>query len=153
MQRVSGIFLAVFLLFAGGAAAAEISGISPDGILTLADGEKVRLGGIVLSDEGIQLLPVLLSGREVSLDRLRRDEGAEGPDEVLIFVETSQIDFPFLDGKESNRRMAVNEWLIQKGAARVRTDIDFHGKDKFLSLEYEARQRGEGIWSYDVNDP
>ena len=43
----------------------------------------------------------------------------------------------------------LNELLISTGAAKVDATHSFDHIKDYLSLEAEARRKGEGVWSYD----
>ena len=45
--------------------------------------------------------------------------------------------------------MMLNEVLLAWGSARVEHKTAFRRENEFSKIEAEARQKGEGIWSYE----
>ena len=129
----------------------RIVAIRSDGTLETEGGRKIVLGGITLPEEGVKILSVLIASREIEI-KTDDDFGEASEGNVLpVYAYTSlhEADFPLKAGDEPRKnKVLLNEFLISLGAARVREDISFKWRDRFLKLQETARQEGRGIWSY-----
>ena len=125
----------------------HVKAIESDGTMILESGKKICLEGLEMSPDASRFLPALLSKKDVDFEEgTDKRGGACG----YLFVNTSQVELPFKasDSPEAKRYL-VNEMLLQTGAAKVKSGSSFKLKEKFITLETEARKSGQGIWSYE----
>jgi hypothetical protein len=151
-----GSLLFIFLLFAVPihAFAEKIKSLKSDGsfVLDNKDQESVRLAGLALAEESLPLVATLLAGKEVDIseDKNLAKESPEKIKPVYLYVKTKELDLPFeLADKPRESKIMVNELLILMGAARLDEERPFKERELFLKAESRAKERGEGIWSYD----
>ena len=125
----------------------HVKSIEPQGSIILENGKSICLAGLKLSEESHPFLAALLSKKDVDF------EGeTEGNPCGYLYVNTSELPLPFKLGEQPEaKRYMVNEVLLKTGAAKVDGDTKaiFKLKEKFLALEAEAKQTGQGIWSYE----
>ncbi len=68
---------------------------------------------------------------------------------VYLYVTTSEISLPVgSQAKPREKKVMVNQLMLTTGAARVNEKLSFKWKERFAKIEADARQKGEGIWSY-----
>ncbi len=126
-----------------------ITDVSAEGILTLEDGKRVSLAGVVLDAHGASILRVLAHRQNASVEVLREMRSADGGECAYVYLKSRSLDFPFTAGRTADERdMMLNEFLLRLGAARVDEGQAFAQKKKFLLIQEEASKKGEGIWSY-----
>ena len=129
--------------------AERITDISSEGVLTLENGQRVSLAGVVLDAHGASILRVLTYQQNANVEVLRETRGAGGSECAYVYLKSRSLDFPFAVGRTADERdMMLNEFLLQLGAARVDENQEFAHKKKFLLIQEEASKKGEGIWSY-----
>ena len=128
--------------------AERVTKVTPDGILEMDTGKKVVLAGLKISPEGLRLLQVLTRGRDVEIDYDPKRPTSSVPAPVYLSIRSHEMKFSRLRQIE-HHKVILNEFLLQTGAAAVKTDASFKRKEKFLQIEARARERGEGIWSYE----
>jgi len=143
----------LFLSFQHAASAEKVMSAEPDNIFLLEEGRPVRLAGLIIPEESANLISILLAGKEIKL----RVDGILGdkddhlhPHPVYIYVDTSELSFPFADAANTHQqKVVVNELLLGMGAAYVDQKLEFEMKERFLEIEAEAKLLGKGIWSYE----
>ncbi|MDP3921373.1 MAG: thermonuclease family protein [Candidatus Omnitrophota bacterium] len=146
------VLLSFNLIPNGYALAEQVVRVSEEGILVLGTDESVMLAGVQLSPETIRMLPALLAGKDVTVKRddelSETDSFAATP--VYLYIDANEINFPFEPGgKYKTTRMMINEWLLSIGAARVPRRYVFEKRNEFLKVQEEAKNRADGIWSYE----
>jgi endonuclease YncB( thermonuclease family) len=148
------VHLSVLLLLLYPAAFAEmIKKVDRAGILTLADGKQVHLAGIELSEEGPELIALILSGKEAEIETESASASNSLTDEIIpayVYVDAESIPFPFDPAGQRNvSRVMVNELLLQLGAATLDAADTGSHHDAFARIEDEAKRKGHGVWSYE----
>ena len=158
-MRAIGVML--FLLLAGGAAAADLSGLRDGGLarvvevvdgdtVRLADGREVRLVGLQtpklplgrknfpawpLAGAARDALAQLIDGREVRLRYGGRETDRHGRALAHLHDEA--------------RDLWVQGWMLAQGWARVYTFADNRALiPEMLAAEGAARAAGRGIWAH-----
>ncbi|HOW87728.1 MAG TPA: thermonuclease family protein [Candidatus Omnitrophota bacterium] len=122
--------------------------VGNDGVLTLADGKKVVLAGIQMDDQGVSVLRVLARKQDVKF-QLLANSLHEGKESAYAYLKAKYVKFPVkIDRVPDEEEVLINEFLIKVGAAKVDEAQDFSRKARFLKVQDEARQKGEGVWSY-----
>ena len=150
MKRV--FFLAVFLwvplLLIAQASAPELqmTEIKANGHLILTTGQEIKLAGLLIPSETVPLLKALLNGKPFELEYEAAD--ASGVPVVYLYLQMKELQLPGKKKSENKRRL-INEFLLERGAASVDSESAFKHKERFLKIEAQAREKGEGIWSYD----
>lgn len=150
--RIAASLLVLFCIAPGRVWGEQVAEVRPDGVIEFESGRKVVLAGIRLAPEAESLLQVLIQGKvvEVKYDKSFLRSNLNDPDPVYLYVETSEIQFPFKQNLRSEeKRVMVNQLLISFGAAQVDRALSFKYREKFEAAQKGARLRGEGIWSYD----
>ena len=146
------VFLVLFLAGAGSSLtyAERVKGIRKAGILELSDGRLVRLGGIELAPESGRLLPAFLAGRDVDVQYDEAWPEVPGAARAAyLYVVTRGMKLPFApNAPPKKNRVLLNAMMLALGAGRVEQGGDFKQRGLFLRAEAEAREKGEGIWSY-----
>ncbi|HQB12335.1 MAG TPA: thermonuclease family protein [Candidatus Omnitrophota bacterium] len=149
LWRILFLCLGVMLAWSPVSFAELITDISAEGVLTLEDGKRVTLAGVVLDAYGMSILRVLAHRQNANVDVLREASGADGCERAYVYLKSRSLDFPFAAGRSADERdMMLNEFLLRLGAARVDESQTFSQKKKFLLIQEEASRKGEGIWSY-----
>lgn len=156
-RRVLGaaVFLLCFSSFNpdGFSAREQIQKIQPDGVFIFASGRQARLAGLEVSPEGIKLLAALLAGKQVDVEPEPLMSKPGGGDFVYLYVENEMLPLPFKDplSERKSEHVMVNRFLVAVGGARVLVESPFREQEEFLKIEVIARDKGEGIWSYDTS--
>ena len=136
-----------------GSSSAHVRAIRADGTLELANGDTIRLGGLRLTSEAVHFLSPLLAGKEIELEYdplWGVPSGPPVPKPAYVFVKTQELDFPFSPRASPRQKsVMVNQLLLGMGVARVDKSLRFKRRDEFFKIEAEARQKGEGLWSYE----
>ncbi len=95
------------------------------------------------------VLTTLIAHKDLSFE----PEGSlteAGRQSGYLYVNAFEIDFPFHpQGHPREKRLMVNQLLIELGAARVDTGKVFKYKNDFLKAEEKARLLGAGVWSFE----
>lgn len=145
-----GVGLAAVMLLMPPVLFAEIvKEVSPEGVLIMEDGRKFALAGVVMDAEGASVLRVLAQKQDVRLEVLNSVKAADGGECAYAHLTAKAQSFPSGSGKTAGEEeVALNEFLIRTGSAKVDASQDFARKEKFLKLQEEARRKGEGVWSY-----
>lgn len=130
--------------------AEQVQSIAEDCTMKLQNGQLVVLAGIRIAPEAKPSLLTLLGSKEVEVEYepVLQPQLPSDIKPVYLYVKTSEVDFPFKTGEVRESRVMVNQLLLALGAARVNPSMSFPQKDEFLKAEATARERGEGIWSY-----
>jgi hypothetical protein len=148
LSLTSSALLAFCLLLSPAPAfAGQIKEIGETGIIRTAEGEAYSLAGIRLPPESLPLLSLLVAGNEVEIEQ----DSQPGP-EVYLYVQAREIGLPFRDSVPKNSRILINRFLVELGAAEVLPG-EFDKQEEFLAAQEKAREKGEGIWSYDPEFP
>lgn len=138
------------LLFYPPLRAEEVVSFKADGVLTLNDGSLVRLAGVELPPESASLLAVLLGGKQVEIEKVESEITGTEPLPVYVYVQTSEIPQPHpADIKAREKRIMINELLLRLGAARMLESESGKHREDFESAQTEAKNGGQGIWSYE----
>ena len=154
MRSVTGslILLAVGMSIIPSVLFAEVvTEVRADGTLNLADGKSVVLAGIQMDEEGISVLRVLSLKQDVKL-QLITGTSADGKESAYVYLRSKYVKFPEKSGVEpGEQEVLLNEFLLKVGAAKVAEAQEFSHKAKFLKIQEEAREKGEGVWSYEFS--
>ncbi len=149
-MRTLFLFILSFALFTPPAQAASVKTIDENGILELQSGEKICLAGIELPSESIRLLSSLVAGRKIDIDYAKTAK-TQNLKSAYLYITTPVFHFPpAANAKPEQKKIMVNEFLLSIGAAKV-GEAEKKWKDRFEKIQLEARRRGEGIWSYDLD--
>lgn len=128
--------------------AAVVTDVEPDGTMTLQDGKRVALAGVRMDEEGARILKVLAKGQDVRVELILGSQSG-GKESAYVYLQSKFLKFPWKPSSNpEEREIFLNEFLVQLGAAKVAEDHDFGHNAQFLKVQDEARQKGEGIWSY-----
>lgn len=140
-------------LTASDAYAEQVISKGDGNVFTLESGAKVSLAGLEIPVESHSLISVLLAKKEVKIrpDQMLSDVSMNpSVQPVYLYVNTSELAFPFADALNTkNKKVVVNELLLAMGAAFVQTERDFELKEHFLEIQEQAKTEGKGIWSYE----
>lgn len=152
-MKVRTLFFYVFLgigslALAASAFADVVKEVGPDGTLTLESGRKIILAGVELDVEGVSVLKVLAKNQDLRVQKV--DLSAAGSEEyAYAYMTAKSLNFPFApDELAGQEEVMLNEFLLQTGAAKVKEGQDFLQKTRFLKLQEQAKEKGEGVWSY-----
>ena len=152
-QMRKWIFVACLLCmsagFPGRLAAEVVHEVAADGSLVLEGGKQVVLAGVQLDAEGVSVLRALVQNQDLSFrGEAPGNAGNEAP--VYAYLRTQSLKFPSKpDAVSEEKEVMINEFLISQGAARVAETPPFAEKDHFLKIQELAREKGEGVWSYE----
>ena len=135
--------------FPGLLLAEVVKEVAADGALVLENGQRVVLAGVSLDAEGVSVLRALVQNQDLSFrDVAPSAAGTKVP--VYGYLRTKSLKFPpKRDAASMEEEVMINEFLISQGAARVAEESAFAEKDHFLKVQEQAKQKGEGIWSYE----
>lgn len=148
--RVSLIFFALVLCICSIGFSEIVTEVGGDGVLTLADGKKVVLAGIQMDDEGISVLRVLVHKQDVKF-QLLANSLRDGKESAYAYLQAKYVKFPVkIDRIPDEEEVLINEFLVKVGAAKVDETQDFSRKARLLRVQEEAKEKGEGVWSYQV---
>lgn len=127
-----------------------VTEVGADGTLTLESGKQVALAGIQMDSEGISVLRVLAQKQDLRFQLIANP--APGTKELAYaYLKAKSLRFPAKPSETpGEQEVLLNEFLVKIGAARVDENQDFRHKAKFLKAQEEAREKGEGIWSYEA---
>lgn len=148
------IFVGALLVFWAGTSpllfAQIVTEVGADGVLTLEDGKKVVLAGIQMDAEGISVLRVLVQKQDLKFQILA-NSASGAAESAYAYLQAKYVNFPVkLNEVPDEQEVLINEFLVKVGAARVDESRDFSHKAKFLKVQAEAKEKGEGVWSYQV---
>jgi len=135
--------------------AEKLTEIRENGSLVFDSGKHCAFAGLNLTHEANSMLASLLSGKEISIEEeiLLEDlalGGTHRPIPSYLFVETESVSLPFDPVEEHiHQRVMINEMLIKVGAATVNDERNFKHLQAFLALQEQAKNEGQGIWSYE----
>ena len=111
LWRILFLCLGVMLAWSPVSFAELITDISAEGVLTLEDGKRVTLAGVVLDAYGVSILRVLAHQQNANVDVLREASGADGCERAYVYLKSRSLDFPFAAGRSADERdMMLNEF-------------------------------------------
>ncbi|MEM1117266.1 MAG: hypothetical protein AAF845_07815 [Bacteroidota bacterium] len=128
---------------------AVATGVTSDGVVTLASGAEVHLLGVQLptADDptavraaAIRGLDRIMRGRRVRVefDPVLPSRMQEGLPQMTAYV--------WLLNDEGQRRGMANAMLISRGLARPVTRLGYRHQAQFLEAARLAQSRAEGVW-------
>ena len=130
--------------------AQQVQEIEAGGSLKTDDGKQYVLAGIRLPEESLPLVSLLLAGKTITSEKdSKAAPDHAGTETVYLYVDAKEILFPFKTSAARNSKILVNRFLVEIGAASV-LESDFEKRPDFLAVQETARDKGEGIWSYDT---
>jgi len=131
--------------------AETVTAVGADGTLTLEGGKQVLLVGVQMDDEGISVLRVLVQKQDLKFQLIANSTpGAK--EFAYAYLQAKYLRFPSkLNEVPDEQEVLINEFLVKLGAAKVAETQDFRFKAKFMKVQEEAKQKGEGIWSYEIS--
>lgn len=129
-----------------------VTEVGDDGTLTLESGKQVMLAGVQMDSEGISVLRVLARKQDLKFHLIANPASPGAKELAYAYLKAKYLRFPAKRNEiPDEQEVLINEFLVKTGAAKVVEGQDFRYKDKFLKAQKEAREKGEGIWSYEVS--
>src|SRR3989338_4533010 len=135
------IILLFVLIWPADGFCARVKGIHSGTEFELDDGRRIRLAGVDVSAEGRRMLPALVGGRDVEIDEDSGTDELKGGNipAAYVYVRINEL---IISGdkkrNESERRIMINELLLETGAAKVAAGADFKKREKFNVIEQAA---------------
>jgi endonuclease YncB( thermonuclease family) len=100
--------------------------------------------------EGVSVLRVLVRGQDLKF-QLLANSSPGAVESAYAYLQAKYVNFPVkLNEVPDEQEVLINEFLVKVGAAKVDEAQDFSRKAKLLKVQSEAKEKGEGVWSYQV---
>jgi hypothetical protein len=154
MKKLILVLLILFIFPIALMASEKIVEVNSEGVMELQSGLKVKLAGIEMPEETIVLLTVLLKGKNCDIKEAKeipRSLNAEDPQSVYMYIETADLLIQKeMPNKNAREKRMVNEFLLSLGSAKTDLSVPFKYQDQFIGVESQARETGQGVWSYEI---